>query len=118
MDYLEPDLVELGRQYEAIAPLLWMAAGSVGSWELWDGKSAWSAPEDSTYAVLFDESEASAFGAYVESRSDEITHAWIVTDSHSAFLDLRADLPEGLTVGQLYRDYLRNFVVNAPRVLR
>lgn len=118
MDYLEPDLVELGRQYEAIAPLLWMTAGSVGYWEPWDGEAAWSAPEDSTYAVLFDESEAAAFGAYVESRSEEITHAWIVTDSHSAYLDLQEQLPSGIDVGQLYRDYLRNFVVNAPGVVR
>lgn len=33
MDYLEPDVVELGRQFNAIAPLLWLAAGSVGAWE-------------------------------------------------------------------------------------
>ena len=117
MDYLEPDLVELGRQYEAIAPLLWMAAGSVGSWEPWSGKVPWSAPVDSSYAVLFDEAEAAAFGAYVESRSEEITHVWIVTDSHSAFLDLQEELPGHVVVGQLYRDYLRNFVINAPGVL-
>jgi adenine-specific DNA-methyltransferase len=118
MDYVEPDLVELGRQYAAIAPLLWMAAGSVGSWEPWDGTSSWSAPRDASYAVLFDESAAAAFGAYVESRSEEITHVWIVTDSHSAFLDLQEELPEHVVAGQLYRDYLRNFVVNAPGAVR
>ena len=118
MDYLEPDLVELGRQYEAIAPLLWMAAGSVGSWEAWDGASAWSAPQDSSYAVLFDGGDAAAFSSYVRSRSEEITHAWIVTDSHSAFLELQEELPEGVVTGQLYRDYLRNFVVNAPSIMR
>lgn len=118
MDYLEPDLVELNRQYEAIAPMLWMAAGSVGSWESWDGSSAWSAPEASSYAVLFDESKSAEFGAYVEGRSEEITHVWIVTDSHSAFLDLQAELPPHVVAGQLYRDYLRNFVVNVPGVMR
>ncbi len=118
MDYLEPDLAELGRQFEAIAPLLWMAAGSIGSWEPWDGTSAWSAPPGSSYAVLFSAAQAAAFGAYVESRSGEITHAWIVTDSHSAFLDAQAELPKHVVAGQLYRDYLRNFVVNAPGVVR
>ena len=116
MNYLEPDLVELGRQYNAIAPLLWMAAGSVGSWEEWDGKEPWSAPTASTYAVLFDLSEAAGFGSMVESRP-EITHVWIVTDSHTAFVEASADLPSGVRAGQLYREFLRNFTVNAPGVL-
>lgn len=116
MDYLEPDLVELGRQYNAIVPMLWMAAGAVGSWEDWDGRQPWSAPIGSTYAVLFDLSEAAAFAEMVESRP-EITHAWVVTDSHGAFVEVRAELPAGVEVGQLYRQYLRNFTVNAPGVL-
>lgn len=117
MDYLDADFVELGRQRQVIAPLLWMAAGSIGSWERWDGVSPWSAPPDSSYAVLFDVAEAAAFGAHVESRSDEITHVWIVTDSHSAFLDVQAESPERVVAGQLYRDYLRNFVINVPGAL-
>lgn len=116
MDYLEPELVELGRQFNAIAPLLWMAAGSIGSWEEWDGEAPWTAPATSTYAVLFDLAEGPVFGALVESRQ-EITHAWIVTDSHTAFVELRSELPDGVQVGQLYREYLRNFTVNAPGVL-
>ncbi len=116
MDYLEPDLVELGRQYNAVAPLLWMAAGAVGHWEEWDGRQSWSAPADSTYAVLFDLAEAAAFTSIVESRR-EITHVWFVTDSHSAFIEVREELPDRAAVGQLYREYLRNFTVNALGVL-
>lgn len=116
MDYLEPDLVELGRQFNAVAPMLWMAAGSVGSWEDWDGKQSWSAPGDSNYAVLFDIAETAAFASMVESRS-EIAHVWVVTDSHSAFVEAREELPAGVEVGQLYRDYLRNFMINAPGAL-
>jgi adenine-specific DNA-methyltransferase len=116
MEYLEPDYVDLNRQYNAIAPLLWMTAGSIGSWEEWDGKSAWSAPANSSYAVLFDTAEAPAFGAYVEGRP-EVTHTWIVTDSHSAYVELRSELPAGVAVGQLYRDYLRNFRVNGRGAL-
>jgi len=121
MEYLEPDLVELGRQYEAIAPLLWMAAGSVGEWEPWDGASPWSAPEASSYAVLFDESKMTDLVACVAARNSEqedglqrISHVWIVTDSHSGFVELRASLPDDVNVGQLYREYLRNFAVNGP----
>ena len=98
--------------------MLWMAAGSIGSWEPWNQTMPWSAPADSSYAVLFDEAEAARFRAYVESRSNQITHAWIVTDSHSAFLELRGELQQRVIVGQLYRDYLRNFVVNVPGAVR
>jgi len=121
MGYLGPGRVGLGRQYEAIAPLLWMAAGSVGEWEPWDGASPWSAPEASSYAVLFDESKMTDLVACVAARNSEqedglqrISHVWIVTDSHSAFVELRASLPEDVVVGQLYREYLRNFAVNGP----
>jgi len=116
MDYLEPDLVELGRQFDAIAPLLWLAAGAVGAWEQWDGSAPWSAPDTSTYAVLFDLNEAAAFADLVKSRS-EITHAWIVTDSHSAYVEVSSELRGDVQTGQLYVSYLRNFTVNAPGVL-
>lgn len=116
MDYLEPDLVELGRQYNAVVPLLWMAAGSVGSWEEWNGKQPWSTPADSTYGVLFDLAAASAFASLVEGRP-EITNVWVVTDSHTAFVEVREELPADVEVGQLYREYLRNFTVNSPGVL-
>jgi len=116
MDYLEPDLVELGRQFNAIAPLLWLAAGSVGAWEEWDGKASWSVPETSTYAILFDLSQASTFVDLVETRP-QITHAWIVTDSHTAFVEVSSELGEGVEARQLYSSYLRNFTVNGAGVL-
>ncbi|MGI8517220.1 MAG: DNA methyltransferase [Acidimicrobiia bacterium] len=116
MDYLDPDLVELGRQFNAVAPLLWLAAGSVGPWEEWDGKAPWSAPASSTYAVLFDLAEAAAFTDLVEALP-EISHAWIVTDSHAAYIEASSELRGDVQTGQLYVSYLRNFTVNAPGVL-
>lgn len=118
LDYLDPDLVELGRQFNAIAPMLWMAAGSVGEWEDWDGAASWSLPNGSTYGVLFDEDHLSDFAEAVEAHSS-ITHVWLVTNSPAAFAEMRQALPEVLVdVRQLYRDYLRNFTVNALGVLR
>ena len=98
--------------------MLWMAAGSVGEWEEWDGVSPWSLPEGSTYGVLFDEVHIAEFSEAVEAHPS-VTHVWLVTNSRAAFTEMRQLLPEDLLeVRQLYRDYLRNFTVNAPGVLR
>lgn len=113
LGYLDPDAVELGRRFDAIAPMLWMTSGSVGSWEPRDGESPWSMPEGSSYGVLFEEDHITSFADAVESR-DELTHVWLVTNSHSAFTEMRSALPDRVEVRQLYRDYLRSFTVDAP----
>ncbi|MEX1005465.1 MAG: DNA methyltransferase [Acidimicrobiia bacterium] len=111
LDYLDPDVVSVGRQYAAIAPLLWLAAGSVGRWADRDGDKPWSAPESSNYTVLFDEDRFGEFKLMVEG-SDRISHVWLVTNSSQGFAEMRAQLPERLEVQMLYRDYLSNFRVN------
>lgn len=112
LDYLDPDSVELGRQFNAIAPMLWMAAGSVGSPEEWAGKAPWSIPDSSTYAVLFDEEQINEFSEAVAESG--VTHVWLVTNSHSAFTEMRQLLPDDLVeVRQLYADYLRNFTLHS-----
>ena len=117
LDYLDPDLVSLGRQFNVIVPMLWMAAGSVGEWEEWDGVAPWSLPEGSTYGVLFHEHHLARFARAVEAHPS-VTHVWLVTNSDAAFLEMRQVLPERLKIRQLYRDYLHNFTVNAPGILR
>jgi len=111
LDYLDPDVVSLGRQYSAIAALLWLAAGSVGRWADRDGDEPWSVPETSNYSVLFDEDRFAEFKTMVE-RSERISHVWLVTNSSQSFAEMRAQLPDGLEVQMLYRDYLSNFRVN------
>ena len=115
LNYLDPDLVELGRQFNVIVPMLWMAAGSIGEWEEWDGKAPWSLPEGSTYGVLFDDQRSALFAQAVDAHPS-VTHVWLVTNSRSSFLEMRSALPKErrLRVRQLYRDYLHNFTVNAP----
>jgi adenine-specific DNA-methyltransferase len=115
LDYLDPDEVDLGLQFEAILPALWMAAGGVGNWEEPDGQD-YSMPEGSTYGVLFKESRFRRFGEALEERPD-VTHVWLVTDSEEAYAEMRSALPARLTVSMLYRDYLRNFRINTERIL-
>ncbi len=111
LDYLDPDVVSVGRQYAAIAPLLWLAAGSVGRWADRDGDEPWSVPDSSSYGVLFDEDRFAEFKSMIES-SEGVTHVWLVTNSSQSFAEMRAQLPNGFEVQMLYRDYLSNFRVN------
>lgn len=116
LDYLDPDVVSVGRQYSAIAPLLWLAAGSVGRWADREGDEPWSVPESSNYAVLFDEDRFADFRALVEG-SERIGHVWLVTNSSQSFAEMRAQLPDGLEVQMLYRDYLSNFRLNTAETV-
>ena len=111
LDYLDPDVVSVGRQYSAIAPLLWLAAGSIGRWADRDGDEPWSVPESSNYAVLFDEDRFAEFKTMIED-SERIGHVWLVTNSSQSFAEMRSQLPDRLEVQMLYRDYLSNFRVN------
>lgn len=116
LQYLDPDEVGLGGQFEAILPALWLAAGAVGAREIPAPGSLWTVPEGSRYGVLFGESHFRRFLGALEKRP-EITHVWMVTDSDEAFAEMRAQLPTHVTASMLYRDYLRNFMINTERNL-
>ena len=116
MEYLDPDSVDLGRQFEAIEPLLWMAAGGRGARHGHVGNATWLVADDSPYAVLFDEARFPAFRDQMEKR-DDVTNAWLVTDSEEAFAEMRGDLPPRLRTSMLYREYLSSFRVNTERNL-
>ncbi|MBZ5640259.1 MAG: hypothetical protein LAO51_16055 [Acidobacteriia bacterium] len=116
VDYLDPDEVDLGSQFEAIFPALWLAAGGVGDRGKAVEDSGMLVPQGSRYAVLFREEQFRRFRKAVESRPD-LSHVWIVTDSEDAFAEMRAALPPRLVTSMLYRDYLRNFRINTRQNL-
>jgi adenine-specific DNA-methyltransferase len=111
LDYLDPDDVDLGRQFEAILPALWLAAGGMGDREGPSKREDYLIPENSTYAVLFKESKFQKFKEAL-SRRPEITHGWLVTDSEEAYAEMKSELPRGMQTSMLYRDFLRNFQIN------
>jgi adenine-specific DNA-methyltransferase len=116
LDYLDPDEVDLGLQFQAILPALWIAAGGVGDREKSEEGEDYSMPEGSTYGVLFRESRFRRFREALEERP-EVTHVWLVTDSEEAYAEMRSALPAWLSVSMLYRDYLRNFRIHTERNL-
>jgi adenine-specific DNA-methyltransferase len=115
LDYLDPDEVELGQQFAAILPALWLAAGGIGPRPTASGKEAFLLPDESPFGVLLRETSLRKFASELAKRPD-VTHVWLVTDSERAFADMRSALPGEHAVSMLYRDYLRNFTINTPRV--
>ena len=110
IDYLDPDDVDLGTQFDAILPSLWLAAGGVGPRDTCPCKG-FAMPGGSRYAVLFDEAAFRKLRKALDARPD-VTHVWVVTDSEDAYAEMRSALPGRLTTSMLYRDYLANFRIN------
>jgi adenine-specific DNA-methyltransferase len=111
LDYLDPDEVDLGNQFNAIFPSLWLAANGVGKRPTVPKHPDMLMPVGHPYAILFQEEKFRKFATAIKDR-DDITHVWIVTDSETAFAEMRSALPSNLATSMLYRDYLRNFRIN------
>ena len=111
LTYEDPDLVSLGRKFQAIAPLLWLKAGGRGA-RIDYAVSGWALPDDAIYGVLFDADKWRDFIDAILDRGKDITHAFIVTDSDAAFQQIGTALPSGVDGTQLYGDYLRTFEIN------
>lgn len=111
LDFLDPQEIQMGRQFSAILPILWMMAGSRGRRpNAPDAHAPWLLPDGCPFVVLMQETRFKEFVRHVESRSD-LTHVFIVTNSLDSVHKLRHEWPE-LRVVQLYKDYLENFRIN------
>lgn len=114
LDFLDRDLVSLGRQFQEILPLLWMKSGAVGKRpECSDEEPVMLVLPQNHFAVLVDETTYAAFAKEVR-QHDSINTVYFVTNSESAYHEMSADI--GIrTTYQLYRDYIDNFVIGARR---
>lgn len=115
LDFLDPAEIQMGRQFAAILPVLWMMAGSRGSLpDAPDAHAPWLIPTDCPFAVLIQEQRFKEFHRHIEKRRD-LTHVFIVTNSSSTYHNLKEEL-EIPHVVQLYKDYLQNFKINFSKV--
>lgn len=112
LDYADPDRIEVGRGLKEVVPALWLAANAIGRPDKLKQSDHWLMPPDSPFAVLLDEDHFRAFRASLAKRP-WTTHVWLVTDSEAAYARMREQISGPHFVGMLYRDYLRNFQVNA-----
>jgi len=111
LNYLDPDRVDMGHQFAAIAPLLWLEAGGIGAWQqdaAGSDEPGYALPPGTPYAILFKESRFGPFLQALSARPD-VTHVFLVTDSEEAYAEMRAALPSRIKARMLYRDYLRSF---------
>ena len=118
LTYEDEKLVALGRRFRAVAPLLWMKAGSAGSIIETIDPSGYAAPSDANYAVLFETDQAKKLSAAITGR-ENVGTVFIVSDSDSAYQSAVRSLPNhgfGLTCVRLYSNYLRSFQINTQGV--
>ncbi len=108
LNYLDGDRVDLGLEFDAIHPLLWLASGARGSRPKRKRGQKFLISPESCYAVLFDDS---AFTDFEEALVDEpeITHVFLITDSEEAYAEMRDKLGRKRKTMLLYRDFLRHY---------
>ena len=111
MTYEAPRPVAHNRAFEAIAPLLWLRAGS-------QGRRIEKARHDfdvaDTYAVLFDLDASQDFLAAV-AEAESVHIAFIVTDDDRGFQMVCGELSARVEAVRLYESYLTNFTINTGR---
>lgn len=96
-------LVGVDRAFAAIAPMLWLRAGAVGSCiDSIDG--AWAIAD--SYGILRDLDDSASFAEALREKSG-IRIAYIVTDDEGRYQQVADEIPSIETV-RLYEDYLRN----------
>lgn len=111
LTYEAPRPVAHNRAFEAIAPLLWLRAGSQGRRI---EKACLDFDVADTYAILFDLDASRDFLAAV-AETESVQMAFIVTDDHRGFQTVCGELPAGVDAVRLYESYLTNFTINAGR---
>lgn len=111
MTYEAPRPVAHNRAFEAIAPLLWLKAGS-------EGRRIEKAKDDfdvaDTYGVLFDLDASREFLTALGA-AESVHMAFIVTDDERGFQIVCAELPARVEAVRLYESYLTNFTINTGR---
>ena len=111
MTYEVPRAVAHNRAFEAIAPLLWLKAGS-------QGRKIEKARHDfdvaDTYTVLFDLDASKDFLTAV-ANAGAVRTAFIVTDDDRGFQMVCSELPTRVNAVRLYESYLTNFTINTGR---
>jgi adenine-specific DNA-methyltransferase len=115
LGFLDKNSVELGDQFKAILPILWMQAGSIGKRPEIAGSDIppMLIPENSSFAVLVDETRYAEFRHRIAG-NDQIQYVYLVTESQTAYQEMASQLNIPY-IKQLYRDYIDNFTINIRR---
>jgi adenine-specific DNA-methyltransferase len=113
LKYLDPMLVEMGRSFIDLHPLLWLAAGGVGKIEDLNPAARYAIPAASHYAVLFHPAGVPKLLAALKGRPD-VNRVFIAAHSDSSFSELASVMPVGVETihfQQKFLDTLRGAVL-------
>lgn len=121
LTYLDPDRVTRAREFEAVAPLLWLRAGGSGSRADQAAEEGFVVAD--RYAVLTDVDRVEQFASALQPGEGKDAHdrtdrlIFVVTDSDSDFEAVSSRLAQTLAAStapptRLYESYLRNFEIN------
>ena len=111
LTYESPLWVSSNREFDKIAPLLWLRAGSKGR-RIEDMSEGWGVAD--TYGVLVDLNQSEAFLTAIAAE-DGVRIAFIVTDEDRLFEAVVRELPEHVEPVRLYEAYLQNFEIETGR---
>ena len=114
LSYEAPLRLRMNRDFEKVAPLLWLRAGSRGA-RIASLPDGWAAAD--AYGVVADLDKTGEFLAAVKDKPG-LSHAFIITDDDSLFEAIVAELPDSIEPVRLYDAYLRNFEINSMRGVR
>lgn len=112
LTYESPLRVATDRDFERIAPLLWLRAGARGRRIDTIPPQGWDVAE--YYGVVRDLGQAKKFIAVVVEK-EEVHTAFVITDDDRLFQAIVAELPERVEPVRLYEAYLRNFEIETAR---
>lgn len=112
LTYETPWRVARNRDFDKIAPLLWLRAGS-------QGHRIDQLPSDGfaiadTYGVIADLDRDREFQTQL-AVNDTVKVAYIITDDDRRYQMVAASLPEHVEAIRLYESYLNNFEINTGR---
>jgi adenine-specific DNA-methyltransferase len=108
LSFLDPTDVELGKQFDAILPILWVMAGAKAEIQTQKAQPFLLCP-DSNFAVLLQERSFRVFKKKLDRTN--VDTVFLVTDSSDAFMAMKSELSAKRIV-QLYKNYLENFTLN------
>jgi len=114
LTYEAPLRIASNREFERIAPLLWLRAGSIGR-RISDISCGWDVAD--AYGVIADFDQSGAFLDAIAA-NEKVSVAFIVTDEDRLFEVLVAALPDHVEPVRLYEAYLRNFEIEVGRSSR
>lgn len=113
LTYLDPGMVRRGREFESIAPLLWLEGGARGERISEEPEAGWALTDH--YGILFSVDAMAPFAAAV-SDAAQVDRAprvvFIITDSPTEFQAAAERIPAGVDAVRLYESYLANYTIN------